>query len=86
MHIPRDVEIATTLSDHILLDSRRGVYWHLNTEGMRFLEALQAGISVDDFVSEVANQTGADLETVRKDHAQTLRTLVSARLVTGISA
>ncbi|MFC6451738.1 PqqD family protein [Cellulomonas gelida] len=69
-----------------MLDSRKGVYWHLNEAAMTFLDELAKGSTLEDHVRAVAHETGADEARVRADHLQLLTEFRKARLVTDASA
>jgi len=76
------VEIVDVEEGRVLLDTRKGVYWHLNDAAVAFLEALAAGRGVDEHVRAVASATGVDEQRVRSDHQGLLREFRRARLVT----
>ncbi|MBO0901797.1 PqqD family protein [Cellulomonas sp. zg-ZUI222] len=66
----------------MLLDTHKGVYWHLNEAAMTFVDELAKGVAVDDYVRAVAGQTGTDEARVRADHLQLLAEFRKAKLVT----
>lgn len=86
MRLRQGVTLAAASSGYLLLDPRRGIYWHMNVETMRFLEALQSGTAIDDFVVEIAQRTGVSPEIVRVEHLQILHDLRKAKIITGTPA
>ncbi|ACZ29132.1 hypothetical protein Xcel_0091 [Xylanimonas cellulosilytica DSM 15894] len=83
MRLKEGLEIVDVEDGRVLLDSRKGVYWHLNASAIGVLEALAQGRTVDDVVRDVVRQTGADEAVVRADHVELVRELRKARLITG---
>lgn len=67
-----------------MLDSVKGVYWHLNEPAIAVLEALGQGRTLEDVVQDVVRDTGADEARVRSDYRSLAKELRKARLVTGV--
>lgn len=68
-------------SGTFLLDTRRGVYWHLNPVGMSIVAALASEPTMDDVVLRVTAEFDVDARTVRADVSDLVRDLRRARLV-----
>jgi hypothetical protein len=81
MRLKPGVKIVDESSGAFLLDTRKGVYWHLNQSGVRLVSALAEGRSVDDVVAEVAAEFSVDPEMVRADCMALLKELRKARLI-----
>lgn len=67
----------------LLLDSNRGVYWHLNTVGVRVAEALERDRSIDELVQVVTTCFEVGEDVARRDVRRLLKELKKARLVEG---
>jgi hypothetical protein len=67
----------------VVLDTRRGVYWHLNGSAMAVVEQLAAGRSFDDLIGQIVRETGADETRVRADHVALVDELRKAKLIKG---
>ena len=67
----------------ILLDTKRGVYWHLNLTAIALLDELSRGRTFDDHISQMARDTGMDEARVRSDHLALVQELRQAKLVEG---
>lgn len=81
MKLKAGVEIVTDENGSFLLDTRKGVYWHLNPTGVRFIMDLTDGRGLDDVVSEVSEEFQIDPAIVRSDCNNLMRELRRARLV-----
>lgn len=68
-------------SGTFLLDTRRGVYWHLNPVGMSIVQALASEPTMDHVVLRVVAEFDVDDKTVRADVNDLVRDLKRARLV-----
>lgn len=77
------LEIVEDGDGKVLLDTRSGVYWHLNVPAVVLLEGLENGRSFDDLVGEISQDTGADPGRVRSDHLALIDELREAKLITG---
>ena len=64
-----------------LLDTARGIYWHLNWVGVQVIQGIQNGLKISEISSLVASECDADDETVQADIIQLLKKLKKARLV-----
>ncbi|WDZ86611.1 PqqD family peptide modification chaperone [Micromonospora cathayae] len=67
----------------VLLDTRRGVYWHLNLPALTLIEELGRGRPFDDLIRGIAAETGTDEGTVRSDHLALVYELREAKLIEG---
>jgi hypothetical protein len=67
----------------VLLDTHRGVYWHLNEPALALIEELGRGRPFDELVRGIAEETGAEESLVRSDHLTLLRELREAKLIEG---
>ncbi|MFI7447320.1 PqqD family peptide modification chaperone [Nonomuraea sp. NPDC049714] len=81
MKLKPGVKLVDETSGAFLLDTRKGVYWHLNPSGMRLISALSEGRSVEDVVGEVAAEFSVDPDIVRADCMALLKELGRARLI-----
>ncbi len=81
-----DLQIVEVDEGKVVLDTRRGVYWHLNESAIAVLEQLDRGRSVDDLVHEITRATGADEARVRADHLALIEELRQAELIEGGAA
>ena len=66
-----------------LLDTRRGVYWHLNAMGMGVVQALSEDRSIEDITAEIVAGFDVDPRTARLDVEELVRELKRAKLVEG---
>ncbi|WP_167203080.1 lasso peptide biosynthesis PqqD family chaperone [Actinomyces respiraculi] len=67
----------------LMLDTRRGTYWHLNETGLRLVRAVRAGKSVDDVASEIAREHGVERTVVRNDLDSLIADMKRAKLLSG---
>ena len=65
----------------VLLDLNLGSYYGLNHIGARFLSAMQACQSVENAVSDIAEDFHMDAATVAADIDKLVKQLVSERLI-----
>lgn len=80
--LKRTVEFAESEDEgSILLDTARGVYWHLNSVGAMFVRGIQADKSVSEVTALIAQRFTVDRETVRRDISELVRGLKKARLI-----
>lgn len=77
------IAISKNDEDALLLDVRRGVYWHLNPVGVSVAEALESERSLDELVKRVTDEFDVDHEIARRDVSQLLKSLKKARLIEG---
>lgn len=83
MKLAKGVVIAEADEGMILLDGRRGRYWHLNETGLRLLRELISGKSLEESAARVATEFGADEYKVVQDCRTLVRDLAKAKLVRG---
>lgn len=76
-----DVRLVDDRSGTFLLDTRRGVYWHLNVVAMTLVRSMTHVGTVDDAVQRVVEEFDVDAATVRGDVENLLRDLKRAKLV-----
>ena len=67
----------------VVLDTRRGVYWHLNGSAIAMLEELERGRGFDDLMKQIATDAGVDEERVRSDHLALVKELRKAKIIDG---
>jgi hypothetical protein len=67
----------------VVLDTKRGVYWHLNVSAIDMLEELGRGRSFDDLVRQIAEDAGVDEGRVRSDHLALVTELRQAKIIDG---
>lgn len=77
----RSVELTESEDGSILLDTARGVYWHLNGVGAQFVRGIQEGKSLNQVTALIAEHYNVDPETVKRDIDALLRDLKKARLI-----
>lgn len=77
------VELAYNDDGAILLDTRGGVYWHINDSGAQLIRALSEKGSFEAAVDEVAREHGVTHRTVQRDFTELLKDLKKARMVEG---
>jgi DNA-directed RNA polymerase delta subunit len=77
------LEIVEVEDGRVVLDTKQGTYWHLNTTAMTLLEELGRGRRFDDVVQEIARTTGVDEARVRADHLGLIKELRRAKLIDG---
>lgn len=70
-------------SGTFLLDTRRGVYWHLNPVGVGIVQALTQDRTVEDITSGIVMEYDIDLQTARQDVKELIRNLKRAKLIEG---
>jgi hypothetical protein len=80
------LEIVEVDGGKVLLDTRLGVYWHLNVPAVNLLEGLGSGRTFDDLIGEISRNTGADESRVRSDHLALVDELRRAKLIEGALA
>lgn len=83
VHLRKGLSIVDVEDGRVLLDTRRGVYWHLNRQAITMIEELGRGRAFDDLIGEIVRETGADEERVRADHLALLDELRRAKLIEG---
>lgn len=76
-----EIKIVESGDSRVVLDTKRGVYWHLNESAIDLLEELARGVSLDDIVARVASGSGIAPEVVRADYLECIRELKRARLI-----
>lgn len=81
IRIKRTVELTETEDGAVLLDTVRGVYWHLDGVGVQFIIGIREGKSFDQVVTLIATDYGVDRERVRHDVDGLVRNLKKARLI-----
>ena len=67
----------------VILDTRRGVYWHLNQSAIAVIEELGRGRAFDDLVRQIVRETGAQESLARADHLALIAELRKAKLIEG---
>lgn len=67
----------------VVLDTRRGVYWHLNQSAIAMIEELESGRPFDDLINQIVRETGAQESLARTDHLALLKELRKAKLIEG---
>ena len=77
------LEIVEVDDGKVVLDTHRGVYWHLNGTAIAMIEHLAAGGSLDGMVAAVVRDTGANPSRVLADYQSLLGELQQAKLVEG---
>ncbi|WP_017539742.1 PqqD family peptide modification chaperone [Nocardiopsis halophila] len=77
------VTMSTNDEGALLLDSRRGVYWHLDPVGVSVAEALEREPSLDDLVQAVTAEFDVDANVAKRDVRRLLKDLKKARLIEG---
>ncbi len=83
MKLREGVVITEVEQGTILLDTRRGRYWHLNDLGIEVLRSIVAGDSLDSVVDRLATTHETDRRTVADDCRSLIRELRAVRLVSG---
>ncbi|MER7210026.1 PqqD family peptide modification chaperone [Streptosporangium sp. NPDC000239] len=83
VHLRQGLSIVEVEDGKVILDTRRGVYWHLNQTAITMVEELGRGRALDDLVGQIARETGADAERVRSDHLALFDELRRAKLIEG---
>jgi hypothetical protein len=81
LRVSKSVELTETDDGAFLLDTARGIYWHLNWVGVQVIQGIQNGLKISEISSLVASECDADDETVQADIIQLLKKLKKARLV-----
>lgn len=81
LKLKTDVRLVDDRSGTFLLDTRRGVYWHLNSVAMTLVRTLTHVGSMDDAVERVVAEFDVDAATVRGDVENLVRDLKRAKLV-----
>ncbi|WP_316669431.1 PqqD family peptide modification chaperone [uncultured Propionibacterium sp.] len=77
----KNVTITSTTEGVVLLDTVRGVYWHVNDTAVRVIEALERGRRLEAVGADIARDTGADPDQVLRDCARLLADLRRAHLI-----
>ncbi|MEU8177009.1 PqqD family peptide modification chaperone [Microbispora hainanensis] len=83
VRLSQGLSIVEVEGGKIILDTKRGVYWHLNETAMTVVEELDRGQALDDLISQVVRETGADEERVRSDYLSLVDELRRAKLIKG---
>lgn len=65
----------------IVLDTRRGTYWQLNSTALWILRHLEEGASPEDAARRIAEDTGACPGTVARDVGAVVRQLLAAGIL-----
>lgn len=77
----RTVALTESEDGAVLLDTVRGVYWHLDGVGMHFIRGIREGRTVDQIVTLIAKDYNVDQEMVTRDVNELVRGLKKARLI-----
>ena len=77
----KNVAVTSTAEGTVLLDTVRGVYWHVNPTAVRVIEALDRGRTLEEVGADIARDTGADPDHVLRDCVRLLADLRKARLI-----
>lgn len=83
VHLRQGLSIVEVEDGKVILDTRRGVYWHLNQTAITVVEELGRGRAFDDLISQIVLETGADEGRVRSDHLALVEELRRAKLIKG---
>ncbi|MFD8530527.1 PqqD family peptide modification chaperone [Streptosporangium canum] len=83
VHLRQGLSIVEVEDGKVILDTRRGVYWHLNQTAITVVEELGRGRAFDDLISQIVLETGADEGRVRSDHLALVEKLRRAKLIKG---
>ena len=83
MKLARHVTLTETANGHVLLDTRRGTYWHLNQSGYAIVQGLLEGKSLTELSRIVAETGNVDRERAVNDCSAFLAELLRAHLVKG---
>lgn len=67
----------------VILNTKRGVYWHLNQAAIKLIEELGRGRTFNDLIHQIVRETGADEDRVRSDHLALIDELRRAKLIKG---
>lgn len=77
------VELTEDETGAVLLDMRRGVYWHLNVVGVSVARALADESTVAGIARGIAEEFDVDTATAERDVRDLLVQLRRARLLDG---
>lgn len=80
IRLAKHTQSVATDDGLVLLDARRGKYWHLNSSGARILDLLLAGSTETEAIETVVDETGAPRELVGHDVRELVNGLRKARL------
>lgn len=83
MRLRAGVQIVEGTDGAFLLDTRKGIYWHLNEPAVQLLTALGEGRSFDEVVKDTAAAFDVDEVQVRSDYVGLVDELRRSRLVEG---
>ncbi|GGM47284.1 hypothetical protein GCM10011608_35030 [Micromonospora sonchi] len=81
IRLKQGLSIVEVEDGKVLLDTRRGVYWHLNGTAITMLEELERGRDFDDLMKEIATTVGVDEQQIRNDHLALIEELREAKIV-----
>ncbi len=79
--LARDVTITDIEEGAVLLDGRRGRYWHVNGTGAAVLRALVDGEDTEAIASRIAATAPVDETRARADVSALVTALSAASLV-----
>ncbi len=83
MKLKNGVVLTRNDSGAILLDTRKGTYWHLNETALALIDALDDPDPVAEAVQTIVAKTGADPSVIRADIALFIKQLRRTRLIQG---
>jgi hypothetical protein len=81
MRLNPDITAVDTEYGSMLLDERKGKYWHLNTTGALVVQVLSGGDPVERAVELIAEQFNAAPDSVRRDVDRMIEMLTANGLV-----
>lgn len=83
LKLKNGVVLTRNDSGAILLDTRKGTYWHLNETALALINALDDPDPVAEAVQTIVAKTGADPSVIRADIALFIKQLRRTRLIQG---
>ena len=81
LRMSASIELSETSDGAFLLDTARGVYWHLNCVGVQVIRGIQNGLEIGEISESIATDCNTDIETVEADIIQLVKKLKKAHIV-----
>ncbi len=81
IELSRDVVLTEVDGEAVVLDGRRGRYWHLNATAQTMLERLLAGDTPDEVAQHLGDAVARPAADLVKDVDALVRELSKANLV-----
>lgn len=81
MKISPDVAVNEVPEGAVILNTRTGKYYHINTTGLHVLRTVGNGQSISQVAAHLASATGADIGLVQRDVSTMVKQFLQAKVL-----